>query len=59
MKILMPLLITAPTMIQGTLALRARRGGSGQQLRRIKIGVVFNVCYLAAVTIAALMLSYV
>ena len=59
MKILMPLLISAPTMIQGTLALRARRGASGQQLRRIKVGIIFNVCYLAVVSIAALMLAYV
>ena len=57
MKLLVPLLIAAPTLVRGTLALRGRSVARDPHGRRIKIGIVFNLCYLAAVGIAALMLS--
>jgi hypothetical protein len=59
MKLMMPLLLAAPTLLQGTLAVRGRRRLSAPERRRIKIGIIFNVCYLAAVSVVALMLSYV
>jgi hypothetical protein len=57
MKLLMPLMITAPTVIQGTLAMRAGRNFNDERGRRLKIGIIFNICYLAVVGVAALMLA--
>jgi hypothetical protein len=58
MKMLMPLMLTAPTLIQGGLAMRSRRGGSTDlRSRQLKVGIIFNICYLIAVGVASLMLA--
>ncbi len=58
MKMLMPLMLTAPTLIQGGIAMRSRRGGQTDlRARQLKIGIIFNICYLIAVGVASLVLA--
>jgi hypothetical protein len=58
MKMLMPLMLTAPTLIQGGMAMRTRRGGPADlRDRQLKIGIIFNICYLIAVGVASLVLA--
>ena len=58
MKLLMPLMLTAPTLIQGGMSMRARRGGPADlRDRQLKIGIIFNICYLIAVGVASLVLA--
>jgi hypothetical protein len=52
MKLLMPLMIAAPGVIHGTVAWRARRAPDSARSRRLQVGLVFNICYLAAICIA-------
>ena len=56
MKFLMPLMITAPTLIHGSLAMRMRHRPSDLRGRQLKVGIIFNICYLAAVGVASLIL---
>lgn len=57
MKMLMPLMLTAPTLIQGGIAMRSRRGSTDLRSRQLKVGIIFNICYLIAVGVASLMLA--
>jgi hypothetical protein len=57
MKLLMPLMITAPALIQGSLAMRARGNFDDASGRRLKFGIIFNICYLVVVGVAALVLA--
>lgn len=57
MKLLMPLMLTAPTLIQGSLAMRGYRRPIDLRARQLKVGIIFNVCYLIAVGVASLMLA--
>jgi hypothetical protein len=57
MKLLMPLMLTAPTLIQGSFAMRAGRRPIELRGRQLKVGIIFNVCYLIAVGVASLVLA--
>lgn len=58
MKMLMPLMLTAPALIQGSIAMRSRRGGlTDLRARQLKVGIIFNICYLIAVGVASLVLA--
>ncbi len=57
MKLMMPLMLTAPTLIQGGLAMRARRAPEDIRTRQLKVGIIFNVCYLIAVGVLSLLLA--
>ncbi len=57
MKLLMPLMLTAPSLIQGGLAMRAKRVQDDLRMRQLKVGIIFNVCWLVAVGVASLMLA--
>jgi hypothetical protein len=56
MKILMPLMLTAPTLIQGGLAMRSQHGPADLRGRQLKVGIIFNICYLLVVCVASLVL---
>lgn len=58
MKMLMPLMLTAPTLIQGSIAMRSRHcGPTDLRARQLKVGIIFNICYLIAVGVASLVLA--
>ncbi len=57
MKLMMPLMLTAPTLIQGGLAMRVRRAPDDLRTRQLKVGIIFNVCWLIAVGAVSLMLA--
>jgi len=58
MKLLVPLMLTTPTLIQGGLALRGHRNGPiDLRGRQLMVGIIFNVCYLIAVGVLSLMLA--
>jgi hypothetical protein len=57
MKLMMPLMLTAPTLIQGGLAMRAKRAPNDLRARQLWAGIIFNVCWLVAVAVASLMLA--
>jgi hypothetical protein len=57
MKLMLPLMMTAPTLIQGGLAMRARRAPDDVRTRQLWAGIVFNVCWLVAVGVVSLMLA--
>jgi hypothetical protein len=57
MKLMLPLMLTAPTLIQGGLSMRAKRAPDGLRARQLKAGIIFNVCWLIAVGMVSLMLA--
>ena len=57
MKLMMPLMLTAPTLIQGGLSMRAKRVSSAYRSLQLKLGIIFNVCWLIAVGVLSLMLA--
>ncbi len=57
MKLMMPLMLTAPTLIQGGLAMHATRAPDDLRARQLKVGIIFNICWLIAVGVASLMLA--
>lgn len=57
MKLLLPMMLTAPTLIQGGLAMRSRRGSTDLRGRQLKFGIIFNVCYLLVVCVASFVLA--
>ena len=57
MKLMMPLMLTAPALIQGGLAMRARRAPEDLRTQKLKAGIIFNVCWLIVVGVVSLMLA--
>jgi hypothetical protein len=57
MKLMMPLMLTAPTLIQGGFAMRATRAPGDMRSRQLWAGIIFNVCWLVAVGVVSLMLA--
>jgi len=57
MKLLLPMMLTAPSLIQGGMALRGRRGPVDPQRRQLWFGIIFNITYLLVVCAASLVLA--
>ena len=57
MKLLLPMMLTAPSLIQGGMAMRGRRGPIDLQGRQLRFGIIFNVCYLLVVCAASIVLA--
>ena len=57
MKLLMPLMLTAPTLIQGGMTMRSGRGRADLRGRQLKVGIIFNICYLLVVCVVSVMLA--
>lgn len=56
MRSLMPLMIATPPFLQCGLARSARRQSAQAYRRSMKVGLIFNVCYLVAVGIVCAVL---
>ena len=57
MKLMLPMMLAAPTLIRGGLALRARHAPADLRGRQLKVGIIFNVCYLLVVCIVSVVLA--
>ena len=57
MRLLLPMMLTAPTLIQGGMAMRGRRGPIDLQGRQLWFGIIFNVTYLLVVCVASAVLA--
>jgi hypothetical protein len=57
MKLLLPMMLTVPTLIQGGIAMRSRRGPADLRGRQLKVGIIFNVCYLLVVCAVSVVLA--
>jgi hypothetical protein len=57
MKLLLPMMLAAPTLIQGGIAMGSRRGSADLRGRQLKVGIIFNVCYLLVVCVASIVLA--
>jgi hypothetical protein len=57
MKLLLPMMLTAPSLIQGGMAMRGRRGPIDLQGRQLWFGIIFNIAYLLVVCTAAVVLA--
>ena len=57
MKLLLPMMLTAPSLIQGGMAVRGRRGPVDLQGRQLWFGIIFNIAYLLVVCAASVVLA--
>jgi hypothetical protein len=57
MKLLLPMMLTAPSLIQGGMAMRGRRGPIDLQGRQLWFGIIFNIAYLLVVCAASVVLA--
>jgi hypothetical protein len=57
MKLLLPMMLTVPSLIQGGVAIRSRGRPADLRARQLKVGIIFNVCYLLVVCAVSVVLA--
>jgi hypothetical protein len=57
MKLLLPMMLTAPSLIQGGMALRGRCRPVDLQGRQLWFGIIFNITYLLVVCAVSVVLA--
>lgn len=57
MKLLLPMMLAAPSLIQGGMAMHGRHGPVDLQGRRLWFGIIFNITYLLVVCAVSVVLA--